>query len=388
MTNAPQALLDLKEKIESLSFTERNYRAFAGFDGFIDKIQKAVKKKEGGQSVYFSTIREFSERILSIEEESGQVELITERIKIGGNAPILANTLSNMDVHTVCLGAMGFPKIDPVFKDLHQLVQPFTILPPGKSQALEFNDGKLILSELTIFDRYNWSYIKQNSDLEKIKGMVSSCRLVALVDWVNLPHASDIWHGFLTDIIKVNNKKDYLFLFDLCDPSKKTVSQIQDVLKLISEFSVYGKVTLSLNENEMNNIWLALNGYEHFGSEKEKMNIPSVNEAGSFIFHIMNIDTLLVHPMDRTVVFRKDEVIEVLGRVVKQPKVLTGGGDNLNAGYSFGMLSGFDISDCMLLGMAASGSYIENGFSPDRKDLIKYLVQWAKESKQVLQNHK
>lgn len=377
METSARLLLDLIDEIESLSFPERNYRAFAGFDGFVDKIQKAVKKKESGQNTYFKTIREFSDHLLSIEGTDGQVELITERVKLGGNAPILANTLSHMNVNTVCFGAMGYPELDPVFKEMHPKVQPMTIIPPGKSQALEFTDGKLILSELSIFDRYTWKYIKENGDIEKIKNTVYSCRLIALVDWVNLPNASDIWQGFLEEIIKPLAKKDYLFLFDLCDPSKKTVRQIEDVMKLISQFSSYGKVTLGLNENEANKIWLALNGYDHSGNDQG--NLPTIKDCGLFIFGRMNIDTLLIHPADRSLAFQKNQFIELPGRVVNHPKVLTGGGDNLNAGYCLGLLSGFTIENCMLMGMAASGSYIQNGSSADRKDLIKYVGQWAME---------
>lgn len=126
METSASILSELNEQIKSLDFPERNYRAFAGFDGFIDRIQKAVKKRESGQNIYFSTIKEFSDHLLSIEGKDGQVELITERVKLGGNAPILANTLSHMNVHTVCFGAMGFPDLDPVFKDLHPDVQAMT----------------------------------------------------------------------------------------------------------------------------------------------------------------------------------------------------------------------------------------------------------------------
>jgi predicted phosphoribosyltransferase len=69
--------------------------------------------------------------------------------------------------------------------------------------------------------------------------------------------------------------------------------------------------------------------------------------------------------------------MEMQGNVVTKPKVLTGGGDNLNAGYSLGLLAGYEIHYCMLLGMAASGAYIQNGISPNISELIVYLDKWA-----------
>jgi len=71
----------------------------------------------------------------------------------------------------------------------------------------------------------------------------------------------------------------------------------------------------------------------------------------------------------------------MMGRVVKDPKVQTGGGDNLNAGYSLGITKGLEISQCILLGMAASGSYVLNGRSSKIEDLIDYLEMWMSELK-------
>ena len=118
---------------------------------------------------------------------------------------------------------------------------------------------------------------------------------------------------------------------------------------------------------------------EEWISEAPAKKIPTVAESGAFLYKTLNIDTLLVHPIDRSIVYRQKDTIELQGRLVTKPKVLTGGGDNLNAGFCLGLLSGFTLPQCMLLGMAASGSYIENGVSPDQQDIIAYLEVWMKE---------
>ncbi len=42
-----------------------------------------------------------------------------------------------------------------------------------------------------------------------------------------------------------------------------------------------------------------------------------------------------------------------------------------------GLLAGYEAHQCMLLGMATSGAYIQNGVSPSPDDLIAYIEQWA-----------
>jgi sugar/nucleoside kinase (ribokinase family) len=202
--------------------------------------------------------------------------------------------------------------------------------------------------------------------------------LIAFVDWANLSLASNIWDGVLHDIIKPSGKKDFIFFFDLCDPSKKSVQQIDELLDLISSFSHYGRVTLGLNENETIKIWCAIHGVD-ITKPSEKSKIPSVKEAGDGIFKAMSIDCLLVHPIDRAIAFRKKETIEFPGRLVPAPKVLTGGGDNLNAGYCLGLLQKLPVEQCVLLGMAASGAYIQNGESPDISAIIDYIDTWKRE---------
>lgn len=375
METTVSGLRELQQSLQATTEYPGDKKVFVGFDGFVDKIKKAVKVKQETGTIYFESIGEFAERIALAAGKSGQIQMDILRTKLGGNAPILSNTLGKLGVRTFCLGSMGYPKQHEIFSGMSSLSEAISVLNPGFSDAVEFSDGKIIFSELEVFDRYNWEHIKKNAGLEKLRNVVSESALLAFVDWANLPHASNIWKGMLDDVIRSAGRKDFLFLFDLCDPSKKTTKQIDDVLDLISSFSPYGKVMLGLNENETLKLWSSVNRVD-FSDIGNKGKIPPVLEAGDFLYKMMDIDSLLVHPIDRSILYHQHATIELKGRLVTKPKVLTGGGDNLNAGYCLGWLSGYTIPQCMLLGMAASGAYIENGTGADRQDLVRYLDVW------------
>lgn len=377
METTASALADLYEILRSpADISDR--KICVGFDGFVDKIKKAVKEKRGTQTIYFKSIPEIAERILMASGKSGQIQMDIQRIKLGGNAPILANTLGQLGVKTYCIGSMGFPQRHEVFSGMHASCEVVSVLNPGLSDAIEFLDGKLIFSELEVFEKYTWQYLKDTAGIDRLVKAVSDSSLIAFVDWANLPHASDIWKGMLADVVKPSGRKDFYFLFDLCDPSKKTTEEIKEVLNIMTAFSAYGKVTLGLNENETLKIWAALNGID-FITGKDRL--ASVVQAGDFLYKAMNIDSLLVHPIDRCILYTQHETIELHGRLVEKPKVLTGGGDNLNAGYSLGLISGLTQPQCMLLGMATSGSYIENGSSPGINDILTYMNIWMEDLK-------
>jgi hypothetical protein len=371
MDTTVSALMELQHLLKSSQQQALTKKVFVGFDGFIDKIKRAVKEKQNTRTLYFESIREFANRILLACGKSGQIQMDIQRVKFGGNAPILSNTLGRLGIQTYCLGSMGYPQKHAIFSDMNSLSETISVLNPGLSDAIEFGDGKLIFSELEVFDQYTWDYIVKTVGTEMISKAVSQSTLLAFVDWANLPHASNIWEGILNDIIKPSKRNDFLFFFDLCDPSKKTTEQIDEVLDLISAFSCYGKVTLGLNENETLKIYAALRGIE-WGSTS----MPAVRQAGDALYKSMDIDALLVHPIDRCILYQQYETIELPGRLVTTPKVLTGGGDNLNAGYCFGLLSGFSLPQCLLMGMAASGSYIENGISADLSGIMQYIEVW------------
>lgn len=373
-------LSQLLQQLKSSFDRPLNKKIFVGFDGFVDKIMKAVKQKHADKNDYFSTIQEFASRINSASGKSGQIELVLERTKLGGNAPILSNTLGKLGVSSYCAGTLGLPDRHPIFSSMDRKCEVISLQNPGDSTAIEFNDGKIILSELSAFNNYDWNFVKNSSEIDRIKKGVAESQIVAFVDWVNLPYSSEIWEGILDDIIKPTGRHDFYFLFDLCDPSKKTAIQIDEILDTISDFSVYGKVTLGLNENETLKIWSAIRGV-NYDDPADRLKVPNVKQAGAELYKALNIDYLLVHPIDRTIVFHQQGVIELPGRLVKKPKVLTGGGDNLNAGYCLGLLLDLPIKQCMLLGMAVSGSYIENGSSPDMKSAIHYIEKWIHELK-------
>jgi hypothetical protein len=368
-------LTDLQEHLRAWKKNPVTQKAVTGFDGFVDQIRKAVQSKHGDTVEYYPTLTAFASRIQAASGKSGQVEMVTIKTKLGGNAPILSNALGKLEIKNTCIGAMGFPRKHKAFASMHANCERLSLLHPGASDAIEFSDGKMIFSDLKVFDPYDWKYIRQCKDFSKIKRRISESALVAFADWANLPHAYSIWDGVLHDIIKKSGRHDYLFLFDLCDVTKRTTEDIDEILDLISNFSIYGKVTLCLNENETLAIWASLNGV-NFLSPDFKKHAPSLAEAGDFLYKMMKIEYLLVHPIDRILLFHQREIIESTGILVTECRVMTGGGDNLNAGYALGWMAGLPMSDCLLLGMAASGAYIRNGNSPTLQDLIDYLEWW------------
>ena len=365
-----QSLLSRLEPMETSAT-----RAFVGFDGYVDRIQKVVRSKSATGSQYFDGIREVADLMQTMAGKSGQIELITLATKIGGNAPILANALASLGVPNWCVG----PLDEPIFAQMHPACDLISVGPPASTNALEFGDGKIMLSEVSPFERLRWAYVAEQVGLERLRQQYVESQLLAFVDWANLPHGNNLWAGYLADIVQTTPRAEPpFFLFDLCDPTKRGADEIRECLAIVAAFVPYGRVVLGMNENEARRIYLALNGYSPADTLRLDQT-PGLATIATYIQHHTAIPTVLIHPTNSSLVATAAGIDQQNGRLVPIPKVLTGAGDNLNAGFCWGLLHGFDMSSCLLLGMAASGAYIQNGYSPSVSDLTAYLTNWKHE---------
>jgi hypothetical protein len=359
----------LIDKLKAIRPQPDTAQAVVGFDGYVDFIQRVVKTATPGNKIFFDTLTSVSSHIATAAGKSAQLELRTLAIKMGGNAPIMSHALGCLGVGNYCLGMLGVPDVEPVFHAMHPSAQLRSLGQPASTHALEFNDGKLMLSEVSSFDDVDLDFIIRTHGEDFILDPVRHSKLVAMVDWSNLPKCTRLWSD-LFDLLRHHALTDRIFFFDLCDPAKKNPDEIRAALDVICRYADLGQVVLGLNENEARKVGEAL--LERTLADRKSLP-DELQEVASFIFEMLSIDLLLVHPVDRSIVVTDTLTVELMGRVVSNPKILTGGGDNLNAGFCFGLLHNFSTTECMLTGMAASGAYVQNGYSPSIQDLIEFL---------------
>lgn len=355
----------LLKQLDQVNLTSQ---ALVGLDGYIDKIQHPVQSINKSGKEFYATLDRFGHHIQGSAGKSTQVELHTQNIKLGGNAPIMAHALATLGVRNTCLGTFGDPQIDEIFRTIHSDCSLISVGKPAETNALEFNDGKLILSEVSAFDNLDWAFIKSMIKLEQLRQLSKQVDLIALVDWSNLPHATAIWQGVLAELLQPQQGNKPAVFFDLADPRKKSDQDIMEVLELINAFGKQTEVTLGLNENE------AIQIYQLFCRDKKSSSkLNKLSEIGASIYQEMDIENLLIHPMDCCYLFNQSETIHLKGRIVQSPKVSTGGGDNFNAGFCFGQLAGLSSEDSMRIAMATSGAYVKHGRSPDLEELKAFL---------------
>src|SRR5215472_3913839 len=225
--------------------------AFVGLDGFVDEILHVVDKRESAEKYSrLPTIAQLAARFGAAAGRSTNVELVSQLTKLGGNGPIMANALASFGMKVSYLGILGYPNLHPVFADFAKRADVHSIAEPGYTDALEFEDGKIMLGKHQSLKQMNWENIKSRFGQEKFAAKFESADLVGFVNWTMLPHMSDIWSAVLKEICpKMKGPRRKLFI-DLADPEKRTNDDILRALEIVAEFQKYFDVILGLNEKE------------------------------------------------------------------------------------------------------------------------------------------
>lgn len=343
----------------------------AGFDGFVDSIMRVILQKEKDTTpVYFRTIEEFGNYISGKSGSGFSLETEETDNKLGGNMPIMANALSSLGANVNCVGAFGLPVIHPVFTAMHPDCHLYSFANPGYTTALEFTDGKIMLAEMKDLNHANWAVIKTAVGLQKIIELYNNSDLLCHLNWSELDGSNDIWKGLLNEVFTQPGfaAKDKHLFFDLSDCSKRSDDEIKKALNLIGQFKRFCKVIVSLNRNEAALIYKIV----FAGNETDNLEV-----LGEKIYNALKPAVLLVHTSKYALAWNDSNRYKCDSFYTDNPKITTGAGDNFNAGYCTGLLSGLDLQQSLLLANIVSGYYVQNGNSPDMHRLLDYIAVLA-----------
>jgi len=351
------------------------YNVLVGFDGFVDEIIHVVDKRQDPQNfTRVKTISDFAKKVERASGLSSNIEFVPVHSKIGGNGPIMSNALIQHHLNITYIGTLGYPNIHEVFYPLTEKANVYSIEKYGDTQAVEFNDGKLLIGKMNSLVNVDYKHLTKLVSEDKLINLISSADLFATVNWSMLPYMTDIWENLINHVLpKLKKRKNKpIFFVDLADPEKREKEDIIYAMNLLKKFKSYFKVVLGLNKKEAYDIAELMN---IFMTEKiQNVPLENINKA---LYEKTHVDDLVIHPVDRSSVIFKGEYFEELGPYIAEPKLTTGAGDNFNAGFVLGLLLGLNPDEALLTGMSTSGYYVRNAVSPNFQQLMNFIDDWT-----------
>lgn len=358
------------KKLKAAAPTLKSTKSLVGLDGFVDNIIAVVDKRHGLDSYEpVKTIDVLGNKILNAAGQSSNYELVVKQQKLGGNGPIMANALASFGMSVTYIGNLGYPTVHPAFEEFAKRATVISIADPGTTDALEFEDGKLMLGKLQPLGDVNWDNLLSRVGEKQLKTLMSDAKLIGMVNWTMLPFMSRIWAKLLDEVIPNIERHQRKLFVDLADPEKRTHADILEALKLLSRFQDQVDVILGLNLKESMEVAdvLGLPGQ----SDPEK----HIEETAKAIRAELNLHCVVIHPRRGAAAATEDASATFFGPFVQQPKISTGAGDHFNAGFCLGRTLGFGLEESLCCGVATSGYYVRTAISPSATELADFIAE-------------
>jgi hypothetical protein len=369
--NTPELRAACASQLQTSATKISDLNAFVGFDGFVDEILHVVDKREDKDKyLRLPTIAKYAERLAAAAGKSTNVEMVSQMTKLGGNGPIMANALASFGLKVCYLGNLGYPNLHPIFTDFAKCAEVHTIAEPGYTDAVEFEDGKIMCGKHKALRDVNWENIKARFGADQFTARLQAASFIGFVNWTMLTSMNDTWATILKEVCPQLTGPRRKIFFDLADPEKRTQEDILKALTLITEFENYFDAILGLNEKE---------AYEiggHLGLNTSDHSPEGLLKLAKEIHARIKVNTVVVHPVHYALAVSANDAAIVEGPFTPKPLITTGAGDHFNAGFCLGKLLGFDNAKAVLTGVSTSGFYVRSAKSPTIADLVSLQQNW------------
>ncbi|TVR11235.1 MAG: hypothetical protein EA401_11380 [Planctomycetota bacterium] len=342
-----------------------------GFDGFVDNIIDVVGRRQGpGSYTPLATIADFGARVTAAAGHSTNFELVVKQRKIGGNGPIMANALATLGHRLTYIGILGDQSVDPAFAPLVEKAEKvFSLGDPAQTDALEFEDGKLMLGKLDPLDQVSVARLREVVGDATLREIFAQASCVATVNWTMLLEMNALWDFLIKEIIPQSSSSRPLWFVDLADPAKRTEDDLRQALAGLQRLQEHVDVVLGLNEAETRQV-LAVQGGRWGGDSED---VAAAQEACVSLRESLGLARVVCHMVRGAASASAAEAAGTEGFYEPKPLITTGAGDHFNAGYLWALAAGANEEVALLLGTATSGHYVRTACSPQASDLLNLL---------------
>jgi len=362
------------DRLASLSAEQiADCRAFVGFDGFIDTIIRVVDHRHSMERTDFepiSSISQFAERCAASAGKSANIELHTVDRRFGGNGPLLAGAMASLGSAVTFIGSIGRveapDQIDPVYRPFADLCERVvSIGPAAATDALEFDDGKIMLGKPDNVQCVTWQSIKDRVGMESLCHSAESATTIAVVNWVLMQGVESIWRGLMEEVLpRLSPNPNRRMFVDLSDPAKRSDRDIARAMGVLSDLNTQIPVTLGLNLAEAQRIAAVL------GVGRPRENAQALARS---IRERVDLECCAVHPRHGAAAATATASAWFDGPFTESPRISTGAGDHFNGGFVLARGLGLDLEQALAVGCATSGVYVREAASPDWSRLERFL---------------
>lgn len=330
-------------------------------DGFIDEQWSLVDSRLSYDKVnLIGKMTRFADRINAVGTGGMGIELIKKRMVFGGFTANIGFAAASLGIETVMAGLFGEGDLDPVFEPIYKIAEMITLGKPSITHAFEFDDGKILLTDMEAVLGMRWDWIADTLGMEKIVKILTDADIVGVGYWSLMPAFDEIVSELCAAMPQDGKKRR--FFFDLADVSRRDRDSLAHTMTGLSYLNGEHPMTLSVNEHEGAVL------FDIYGEDFSK------HEKAESVRKKAGLDELVIHtPHFASAASAADGFAMIPQEYVEKPVRTAGAGDTFNGGYIAATLAGLDIQERLHTANSAVSFFLNNGRAPSRKELMERI---------------
>lgn len=335
-----------------------------GCDGFVDETYEIVEvRKSQSEFTPMKKLKQFGELLVARADGGVGLELVPKRRCEGGFAINTGRVAACLGLMPRLPGLYGRQAIDPAYEPFKDICELFSLGDPALTIALEFGDGKVLMSNLAAVSTLNWGDFEKHFGEQKLKEMFSGVDILGLGYWSLTANFDELFRGFMKQYETLTPPRR--MFFDFADIKKKSSESFIRSLELIKSFGSKIPMVLSLNEHEV------LELFSRIGVERPDLTPPAISAALAIARKKIGFDELVVHTPEFAAA-SSAAAGEAYALQDRQTKIvrLAGAGDSFNGGYLCASLGDLSLKERLVVANAVTAFFVTHGTPPNKAELL------------------
>lgn len=338
-----------------------------GFDGFVDNVRTVGRGANNGVSTRITTLDEFGEEIMTSAAADSSLSISWERNgrRTGGHVSHLSRVYQKLGFDPTIIGMCGDPLLD-LFKQEFADCTIYSLGEPGITDAVEFDDGKLMLMESGDAAMFDWESLRTQVGVETLIDELDGIRLFGIGYWSMIPALAGVLDGLRKHVFPRLTSPPEHVLLDPANIRRLDRGKLDEVVAATRRLDSVTGVTVSANRFETKVLASELSGSAS----------DDIMEDAHAAFDALGIDRFVGHSVTESVAVTDEGSTSVAVPPVESPKLTTSAGDHFNAGIALGFIEGLPDDASVALGNALAREFVRTGETPSYPDIVSAIASY------------
>jgi sugar/nucleoside kinase (ribokinase family) len=363
MTNSVGAGHSLIERLPEGIGSEK---IVLGFNGAIDRVREVVDDRQNEDTYQrVQRLGDFGKQITDAgeEERSMLMEWVCPEMRTGALVCHITRALGRLGYDPVMIGMLGIPPKNAFLEEFGEFEME-SLGEPAYTDAIEFDDGKLMLSESGGMRNLDWEVLCETVGFDQLATYLDGAAVLAMGYWAEIPDMVSIFEGLADELVPTLSAPPEHVLIDPADVGTRPSRDIKQGGDVLERLDAVCPVTLSANRYETIDVANTL---------KTTQSQRSPEAAAEVARAEFGISRFVTHGATKSAIATDAGVFGVDVPREDEPVLSTGAGDHFNAGLMLGLIYELSPLECVALGNAFAGCFVRQGSPPTYEKIKAFL---------------